>query len=207
MMSEQYGYFANYGFLKDQLPAELLQHLKDEISEIDLASAGNKHNQNLAGNIEHEYKLSKNSEELESYLISLCNKYAVGWTLKNTAKDLRADDLQLQSYWVNFQKKHEFNPLHSHDGTYSFAIWIKVPYKIQDELNSVYSNQTNMPRSGMFSFVYTNIFGEIREAEFPVDETYEGTIFLFPSCLLHTVYPFSTSDEYRISLSGNLKRK
>jgi hypothetical protein len=51
MMSEQYGYFANYGFLRDQLPAELLQSLKDEISEIDLLSAGNKHNQNLAGNI------------------------------------------------------------------------------------------------------------------------------------------------------------
>lgn len=51
------------------------------------------------------------------------------------------------------------------------------------------------------------MFGEIREVEFPVDKLYEGQIFLFPSCLQHMVYPFTSSDDYRISISGNLRKK
>ena len=73
-MDTQFGYFANYGFLRDQVPTELLKNLKDEISEIDLVTSENKHNRNLAGNIEHEYKLSKNSKELEKYLLTLCDE-------------------------------------------------------------------------------------------------------------------------------------
>jgi len=30
---------------------------------------------------------------------------------------------------------------------------------------------------------------------------------MFPSQLIHAVYPFYTSDEYRISVSGNIKFK
>ena len=129
------------------------------------------------------------------------------WNNKNTSKDFKPDDLELYTYWANIQKKHEFNPMHMHDGVYSFAIWLKVPYNIEDELKSPSVNRSNMPRAGLFSFIYTNIFGEIREAEFPVDRSFEGTIFLFPSCLPHMVYPFTSSNEYRISISGNLRKK
>ena len=37
-----------------------------------------------------------------------------------------------------------------------------------------------------------------------VDNEYEGKIMMFPSSLVHCVYPFYTSDDYRISLSGNI---
>jgi hypothetical protein len=200
-----FGTFANYGFIKDTVPAELLANLQAEVDTLD--TTVNKYNLNLAGNIEAEFKLSKCADQLEKYLIPLCNDYTNNWSTTNSTRELQSNSLMLDTYWVNFQKKHEFNPMHTHDGIYSFAIWIKVPFNIADELNTPSSKSANMPRPGMFSFIYTNIFGEIREAEFPVDKTYEGTIFLFPSCLPHTVYPFSTSDEYRISISGNLKRK
>lgn len=200
-----FGSFANYGFVRDTVPADLLANLQQEIDTLD--KTNNRYNLNLAGNIESEYKLSTNKLQLEQYLIGLCDEYTANWSTTNSSRNLQSIDLELDAYWVNFQKKHEFNPMHTHDGVYSFAIWIKVPFLMADELNTPSSKNTNMPRSGMFSFIYTNIFGETREAEFPVDKLYEGTIFLFPSCLPHTVYPFSTSDEYRISISGNLKRK
>ena len=47
--------------------------------------------------------------------------------------------------------------------------------------------------------------GRITPAMVPVDKTYEGTIVMFPSEMLHAVYPFYTSDDYRISVSGNLR--
>lgn len=200
-----YGSFANFGFVRDVIPQSLLDNLRTEVAELDPWQ--NQFNKNLAGNIEKEYKLQKHQQELEKYVLSLCDRYSQGFDLTKTGKDLDSRNLELYTYWANIQKKHEFNPMHTHDGIYSFAIWLKVPFKIQDELANVSCNRSNMPRPGMFSFIYSNVFGEIREAEFPVDETYEGTIFLFPSCLPHTVYPFATSDEYRISISGNLRRK
>jgi uncharacterized protein (TIGR02466 family) len=200
-----YGSFPNFGFLRDEIPKDLLEDLTKEIEDLD--TSRNKYNMRLAGNIESEYQLNRCAAKLEKYLLTLCEQYETGHSLNRTSKDLRADNLELQSYWVNIQKKNEFNPMHTHDGTYSFVIWIKVPYRIQDELEHPSVKLSNLPRAGMFSFIYTNAFGEVRESEFPVDQTFEGNIFLFPSCLPHMVYPFNTSDETRISISGNLHRK
>ena len=202
-----FGSFANYGFLRDTVPDDLLKNLQREVDSLDFSNKKNVYNRNLAGNIELEYKLKSNKDYLESYILELCDRYTENWDISNTAKDLRTDDLEMYVYWANFQKKYEFNPMHTHDGIYSFVIWLKVPYLISDEMSTDHCKGSNMPRAGMFSFLYNNIFGEIREAEFPVDRSYEGTIFLFPAALPHTVYPFSTSDEYRISISGNVRRK
>ncbi len=205
-MNTQFGNFANYGFIKAEVPNDLLKSLEQEINELDFEKSI-PFNNNLAGNINLEFKLNKNKDQLENFLVSQCQEYSKNWNISYTTKDLRTDDLELYSHWVNIQYKHEFNPMHSHDGAFSFALWVKVPYLIGDEINTDKCKKSNSPRAGMFSFIYSNIFGEIREAEFPVDKTYEGYVFIFPSCLQHTVYPFFTSDEPRISISGNLKRK
>lgn len=201
-----FGNFSNYGFIRDTLPDELLQKLLQEVDSLDFATA-EKYNNNLAGNISAEFKLKDNQAELEKFVLGLCNQYSEYWGTTNTRQDLRSDNLEMYVYWANFQKKHEFNPVHTHDGIFSFAIWLKVPYLAADELNTEMCKSTNMPRAGMFSFIYNNVFGESREAEFIVDKNTEGTILLFPSALPHMVYPFSTSDEYRVSISGNIRRK
>ena len=37
-----------------------------------------------------------------------------------------------------------------------------------------------------------------------VDKSFEGKMLVFPSKLQHLVYPFYTSDEHRITVSGNV---
>lgn len=203
-MTHAFGNFANYGFIKDTVPADLLADLIAETNAIDL---NNPLINKLAGNLESSYRLSSCREKLEKYVVGIAEQYSQGFNISHTGKNLTGDNLSLGLYWANFQKKHEFNPIHLHDGAFSFVIWLKVPYLIGDELNTSISKNSNMPRAGMFSFFYTNAFGEIREAEFPVDKLYEGTMFLFPSCLQHMVYPFTTSDDTRISISGNITRQ
>jgi hypothetical protein len=203
-MTVAYGHFANYGFVRDTVPADLLNELQAEIDLIDLE---NPLIDKLAGNLKTSYILEKSRTNLEKFVLELANSYSTGYDLSHTGKNLSGGDLSLRLFWVNFQRKHEFNPIHMHDGDFSFVIWLKVPFSITDELNMPHSKNSNMPRSGMFSFLYTNIFGEIREAEFPIDNAWEGQILLFPSCLQHMVYPFASSDDVRISISGNIKRK
>ena len=38
--------------------------------------------------------------------------------------------LILDTLWINFSQKHDFNPPHSHSGSLSFVIFCKVPQKI-----------------------------------------------------------------------------
>lgn len=197
--------FPNFGFMQDTVPENILNELHRVVAD----SQTNEHrirSKKLAGNIQSTFQLP-NIQNLENYLIDLCQQYSTVNDLSHTTKNLGPNFLTLDNCWVNMQNKHEFNPIHSHDGDFSFVIWLSVPYSIAEEHACPSAMHSNSPRSGMFSFFYSNIFGEIREAAFPVDNTYQGQIFLFPGCLSHMVYPFQTSEKQRISISGNLIRK
>jgi hypothetical protein len=111
--------------------------------------------------------------------------------------------LGLDGLWVNFQRKGEFNPTHSHGGVMSFIIWMDTPYNIEDELKLQSTKNTNPSVAGHFSFHYTNTLGEITSHPIPVDRSFNGRVALFPAKMNHQVYPFYTSDKYRISVSGN----
>ena len=45
----------------------------------------------------------------------------------------------------------------------------------------------------------------IKAAMEAVDKSFEGQMLMFPAPLQHIVYPFYTSDESRITVSGNIK--
>lgn len=197
------GNFANFGFLKAKVPDNILQALQSEIDNINY-NTDEKIVEKLAGNIEHQYELTASHKLLEPFVTELAHNYYNQFNFAHSLRLAVFEKLKLYMLWANIQKKHEFNPMHTHDGAFSFVIWLKVPYRAQDEIAQEHVRNSNMKRAGMFSFLYTNVFGEIREAVHAVDETYEGTIFLFPSILPHTVYPFSTSDGVRISVSGNI---
>jgi len=107
--------------------------------------------------------------------------------------------------WVNFQKKYEFNPPHRHNGVISFVIWLQIPFFIEAELKNPSIQDSRNPIPGCFNFHYTDALGTIQHYNIQADKTMENTLLLFPSTLNHSVNPFYTSDEYRISVSGNIK--
>ena len=113
--------------------------------------------------------------------------------------------LTVESVWVNMQKKLEVNPLHNHDGTLSFVAWLYVPFKLEDERNMENcKNSRTVELASTFQFVYNNVLGTIANCPMFVESGWEAKIVMFPAKLLHIVYPFQTSDEYRISIAGNL---
>lgn len=156
-----------------------------------------KHNNGLAGNLQDEYKIDKTEykEILKPYLNTLVNEFY---------GNEECPDLKLSEMWINFQKKYEHNPIHRHRGHLSFVFWIQIPYCLEEELSLPNCKNSNTPVNSLFTFVYTNYYGEICSRYINVDKTYEGTIVMFRSKLDHMVYPFYTSDEHRISISGNL---
>jgi len=198
--------FNSAGYISCKLSDQLVSPIWKEVREIqaDFEKA-TPYNNKLAGNIEHEYELTKCAESTFELIAPFVKSMDDVFNIVENYKVLNKPcPYMLEGLWVNFQKKHEFNPVHTHSGVYSFVLWLKVPYKMEDETARMASrnSRTNIPAH--FQFSYIDSLGSIRQDLIPVDETYENTLVIFPAKLNHQVYPFYTSDEYRISVSGNI---
>jgi hypothetical protein len=194
-------HFHNFGFLSHKFNEDQLIPIRKEIDEIQSSfdSESNvKANHYLAGNLKREFQIKN-----QKYVEDLVKPYIKEYRNANNEPNDKNIDYKLENVWVNFQQKHEFNPVHAHGGIYSFVIWIKIPFYIQDELEASSGKYSNSNFPGHFQFIYTTTIGSISNHAIPVDKSMENSLIVFPASMFHTVYPFYTSDEYRISLSGN----
>ena len=170
-------------------------------------------NEYLAGNMEKEFRLDESFNEIIfPYSSSAADEYDYFYNkikdeLNQTDTVRKSSSWVHTSTWINIQKKHEYNPLHDHKGTYSFVLYVQIPYSLKEEFNFQNCKNSNKQLNSLFCFTFVNQYGEICEYPLPIDKTWEGTLILFRSDLQHVVYPFFTSDDYRISISGNLIRE
>jgi len=191
-------------YIATNVPEDITKKLDEIINKKHTEKA----NFDLAGNLQNEF-LIPDGKPVVWPLIHRCiqahfekypNYYARVSSMHNT-KEFR---LKLLNLWVNYQRKYEFNPIHVHDGLFSFVIWHKVPYRIADEKARFPHMKESEIRAGHFAFIFLNEMGGIVCDAIPVDKEWEGKMALFPATLNHQVYPFYTSDDYRISISGNI---
>ena len=184
---------------KHKLPNVIFNFLKEDLK----LEENNKvrYNEKLAGNIDKELLITNLNENVEKYLCEKAKEFYIWESNLNEEKI----NLVINDLWVNYQKKYEFNPIHDHGGNVSFVCWVQIPYNLKDELNLDNCKNSNSSCKSLFSFLYTNPFGKIVTDLLMIDKDWEGTIIFFNSKLKHTVYPFFTSDEYRISVSGNFR--
>jgi hypothetical protein len=199
--------FRNYGFFLIDFTDEELAPIKLEISnmiesEFDSATHVNEY---LVGQIEKEFKLIETRQYLEALITPFILAYEEKYSyLKSYFYVLNEDrPIVLNDPWVNFQKKTEFNPVHFHNGLFSFVLWLDIPYDSQEEHSQDKSKNSRSPQSGDFQFLYTDILGRIAAHNLPADKNYNNKMLLFPASLSHAVYPFYTSDKFRVSISGN----
>lgn len=214
-------FLATPGVMQSKLPLDLFEGLSNAISEI-TEENGEKYNKNLLGHIKEEYSLNHVVSNMAPFIEAMAREWDKGSpghinklghssavdNFNNTAESEKYR-LYLSSMWVNKQKKYEFNPVHHHSGALSFVIWINIPYDLKEEeayFPTVFDSFGSEGAStSKFSFFHTDALGTLRPSVLPIDKSWEGTIMMFPSTLNHCVYPFYTSDDYRISVSGNVR--
>ena len=201
----EHSHLPNVGITQGMIPPEIYQALNKEIVDINNDDSNTvKMNRTLAGQITKEYEISKSRQLLDPFLEEMGRAYQKEWNYypKENPND---NKLKVESVWVNMQKKLEVNPLHNHDGTLSFVAWLHVPFKLEDERNMENcKNSRTVELASTFQFVYNTALGTIANCPMFVESGWEAKIVMFPAKLLHMVYPFQTSDDYRISIAGNL---
>lgn len=197
-------FFDNVGYLEYEFSEEDLAPVKKEIAKIQQDySKGIAFNDELVGNIDKEFKLAESKEHIEKLMNPFVSIFEENYKyLESFNFCVNNHPLILETPWVNFQEKYEFNPIHTHSGLLSYVIWIKIPYTKEDELLKAPGKNIHSKVAGDFSFVFVNALGRVSKKEIPYKE---NKMLLFPSGLNHMVYPYFSTDEARISVSGNFK--
>jgi hypothetical protein len=190
---------SNSGVILDDIPDSLFNNIKEEANYLE--EQNQKMISGLTGNgvAKHFFMNQTYQKEFLSYIIDLKNVYL------NIYPDYLSSFKSLShsvpfvcgTPWFNIQKKGEFIPMHNHDGLLSYSAWIKIPYDAEEETK-------DGKYASCFQFNYSTITGNTFTEIIKIDKSFEGKIMIFPSTLPHCVYPFYTSDDTRISMSGNV---
>ena len=154
----------------------------------------------LAGHIEKEYGYK---EEQRNKIIPYLSPYLGVYNEcfqrhQNKKFEHGAPEYVLSALWVNYQRKHEFNPPHDHDGKLSFVIYLSIPDELKKE-NEAYKGKSAGPGGIQFMYGEGTRDAVTYMSYFPK----EGDMFIFPAWLKHWVMPFH-SDCERVSVSGNV---
>lgn len=188
--------FDNVGIVLGELPYDLFKKILREVIEVekDFNNASIMVSGLTSPGVVPHYNLNNNLEEFNNYLLELITAYNTTSTYLSGLNILTNHlPFYFKQPWINFQRANEFIPNHNHEGVLSYVLWVKIPKSIKNE-----------KYAGKLEFTYTDILGRTVPHEINLDSTYEGKLLLFPSGLRHCVYPFSNTDEYRISISGNI---
>lgn len=172
--------------------------LTDEIlSDDNRISNGHK----LAGQIEEEPVIS----------MELLKKYNLYNFFNSTIKQYLAQILDpekvknqlntgITEMWIVSQYENEYNPIHWHEGcTMSAVMYLKIPEYIPRNLKGKHE------RDGEIIFINNNHNSPFHSLENPISsfKPEVGDMFIFPSRLLHGVYPFKGDGERRsVSFNG-----
>jgi len=192
----------NPGILLFDIPKSIFDSFQKSVVEKKFDDTTDvKYNNKLAGQIEHEYKLEPPGN-LKLFLIEAAKKYQIFF--KNAKLNTETNDkIVLQSFWVNYQKKFEYNPIHSHSGILSFIIFVKIPFLLENEDKFSNTVKAKQHANGRLTFTYQTLFNNTFNHNIDIDKDYEGKMIIFPNTAFHSVNPFYTSDDYRITVSGN----
>jgi hypothetical protein len=161
---------------------------EDKIIELD-------HGSKLAGNVSQEFKLEKEFIENSGYK-NFLSESVREWLKLSGYKKIK--EFKVISSWIVRQFKNEYNPVHWHGGHISGVGYLKVPNSLGETIQPL-SNKNN--KNGNLELIYGS-------KQFLSDSCFSikpeiGYFYFFPHYMMHTVYPFTDTNEERISISSN----
>ena len=185
--------------VKIKMPNEMVEKINDYVDEViqdeqkikDL-DEGDK----LIGKVQQEFLMEVNFMKKIKWAEFLASKVSA-WAEEDLKKEIK--NFQLIKSWVVRQFKNDYNPVHWHTGDISGVGYLKVPSNLGN--TSQPDKRTNENGKLQLIFGSPNLFSKSTYIVKPEI----GDFYLFPNYLMHTVYPFTGTDDERRSVSFNAK--
>jgi len=161
-----------------------------KLTDIILTDKKDYYGDNLSGQLKDEWEMTNWTVKCGSILKSHLKKY-----IKENYSNIKNPAVAISRMWVNEMTKYEYNPVHYHPFCdISAVLFLKVP---KLEYSCIAKKGK---KDGQLEFI-SNSFGFLENGLYTV-EPEAGKLILFPSKLLHTVYPFNC-DGVRRTISFN----
>ena len=165
---------------------------------------------NLAGQIKEESLITSemmNTSGLKDFFGNMCCEYIHQCNLQQAPPDQYEHlktvknhvQVTLNSMWIVEQQPGEYSPLHTHtDCDISGVMYLKIPKFLDSE-------KPDKDDDGAISFLGgTGITKDKLKMSTRTIKPKAGQFFIFPSHMMHTVYPYKTNDNFaRRSVSFN----
>ena len=182
--------------VKLSIPDDLVKKLNDYTDKIILDEekiTKLDYSNQLAGKVKQEFLLENEFMQEIKWGEFLAKAIKV-WLQEDSNKELKSIDII--RCWIVRQFQNEYNPVHLHSGHISGVGYLKVPKSFGNV-----SEKKKINDKGRLTFIHgsVNLFSKATYVIKPE----VGDFYLFPNYLLHTVYPFSDTDEERRSISFN----
>tara|TARA_Y100000590_G_scaffold142634_1_gene163711 strand:- start:308 stop:931 length:624 start_codon:yes stop_codon:yes gene_type:complete len=111
----------------------------------------------------------------------------------------KIEKFELIRSWIVRQFQNDYNPVHYHSGHISGVGYLKVPETLGENIQ----NDKTTNENGKLQLIHGSVSLLSHATHLIKPEV--GDFYLFPNYLMHTVYPFSGTDEERRSVSFNAK--
>jgi len=148
----------------------------------------------LAGNVRQEFFLDIDFMKKIDWA-NFLGKVCAQWLNQESGKRLK--DFKIINSWIVRQFKNEYNPAHFHSGHISGVGYLKIP----DNLGLTLQNNKQINQNGRLELIEGS--PKLLSKGNYIIQPKVGDFYLFPAYLLHTVYPFTDSDDERRSVSFN----
>ena len=184
---------------KINMPNEVVTSMNEYVEEIIMDNSKSKdldYGYNLAGNVQQEFRLDlefMKKNNWAEFLGKSCQKWL------SEGHNISIKKFEIISSWIVRQFKNEYNPIHYHGGHISGVGYLKVPR----DMGTTVQKEKKVQHNGKLVLIDGS-------KKFLCNPTYVitpkvGEFYLFPSYMMHTVYPFSDTLEERRSVSFNAK--
>lgn len=208
------------------IPKNIYVQFKDMVEKV-VKEKKESHTERLAGRIEEEWTIGEEhlwQTQVEEFLISVAQQYGEEVIERYYFNQFRLDSItdyheeskktskvgcNIVGGWVNEMKSSEYNPIHYHPfcNVTSVFFFNNIDEEFIKEMiapnNKVISGapiENGTSGDGTLELIYKSM-GYFEQGTLRIRPK-EGMFLLFPSSLLHTVYPF-ISDKKRLSASFN----
>jgi len=179
------------------MPNELVEKLNtyiDNIIDDEEKSKKQDWGGKLVGHVKQEFRLENEFVQSSGFMDFLAQ--SVGKWIQVSEKQ-KISTFNIIDTWVVRQFKNDYNPIHWHNGHISGVGYLKLP----KSFGNLSQPKKNLNRNGRIELIHgSRMF--LQQSTFSIKPEI-NQFYFFPNYMMHTVYPFTDSDEERRSISFN----
>ena len=123
--------------------------------------------------------------------------YGTPFKLKSTHYHLPT----FSRFWCRVSQDGDYQSIHDHQGIFTFVVWLKIPFEGEEERQVQAGFR---PEASDFVLIYPDTCGQLMKKHYRLNPHMDGMMIFFPSDMNHLVYPHFTTEEWRISIAGDI---